>query len=131
MEDSFKIGPFTVNVRLREISLTRDNGVVAFQPSVNNHAADLILDAMRIETYKRLPARLVRNPFVLYFREKNLELRLEEQNTEGIKFTFEEGDSLIYSIKAAFDKWIDISKANPSALSPAAKEMGDMPFDGR
>ena len=130
MEDSFTIGPFSTRVGMRDINIKRDKGVLVLLPATHQNAVDLVIDTMRIEGFKPKPDYLSRDPFVLKINGTNLEIREKDQLTIGIKFSFEEGDSLIYCLKAAFDKWIDISKANPSVGSKP-QELGDTPFDGR
>ena len=131
MEETFKFGPFSVKVNSREFSIVRDSSGVTFHPVSSENAINLISHAMRIENFATLPSKLVNSPYTLFF-DKDRTLRLKEsfQSGDGIPFSFSEGDTLIFALRAGLDKWLDVEKASRSGTPiPPSADTHNPPFD--
>lgn len=131
MEEKFDIGPFRVEVFLREVAISRSGNKLLLNPASLNVGADLILTAMGIETFSLLPKRIHHSPFVITFgTHKELGLETEDLNSSSIPFSFEEGDTLIQALQAAHAKWIDHSKVDNMRDSRVPRSEGpDSPFE--
>lgn len=131
MEEHFKVGPFNIEVYLREIKIGRNGSWLTINPGQVPSAIDLVLNAMRIESFPLLPRRLDQSPFIVTFdANRNLGLKTEDLNSPSLPFDFELGDTLILALKSAQEKWIDVTKADGvrEMVIPRA-ELPDPPID--
>lgn len=121
MEEKFFIDPFDIKVFLREVHIGRNGNYLVFSPPSLKVAEELILSAMRIESFSVLPKRLYTEPFFIIFdANKEMDLQKDSENSASIHFTFEEGDTLMQVLQSAYNKWTDVTRAETGReLAPA------------
>jgi len=129
MEEQFVIDPFDIKVFLRDVSIGRNGDYLKFSPPSLKVAEELVLSAMRIETFPVLPKRLHIQPFSIAFDvNKEMDLQRDDENSETIHFTFDEGDSLIKALQAAYAKWTDVTRSESGReLAPADRSGPSVP----
>lgn len=135
MDRAIERGPFHAHVTLRDgIIIQREDGSIRMSAGEADQVLSLMILVMGVESYPLLPSRLTTSPFECWFNtQRQIELRRVGQNpeTQGVIFTFPEGDDLIGLIKQAVAKFIDkttIKGARPKSVTFSTP---DIPVEGR
>lgn len=135
MDRALHRGPFNATVSIRDgVIVSRDDGSVQFAGGESDKLLAIMVSVMGVESYPMLPARLVTSPFECRFTtQRQIELRRGDQSADapGVRFTFTEGDDLIFIVKQATSKFLDkvtIKGPRPARVSFSTP---DIPVEGR
>jgi len=135
MSKNIERGPFTASVSVRDgIVITRDEGSLRFAGGEMDKLLGLMGLTMGIESYPLLPARMTTTPFEVRFNaQRQIEVRRTEQrdDSQGVVFSFAEGDEVIGIVKQAVAKFIDKTTIKGTRPASVAFSIPDIPVEGR
>ena len=105
-----KIGSFTIVTTPDKIVISNGTSGVSLAPAEVSKAAAIVSAAMKLSSFKALPAQIKQSPFEVRFAEgkdKSGNLKLscvlgrQGDKTEGCIFEFSDGDNLVKALEAS------------------------------